>query len=99
MSANSIDNKSTHAIGLYLKGSIFFDSDGREILKNKNGKSYLMDQQIKTLWKSVESIMSKPGLLITNINDLFSMLPPHQRTNESERLLKKFVELELIGVH
>lgn len=93
-----LKNFQTHS-GLFLKGSIFFDSEGKEILRNINGNSYFMDNKIKALWKSIETTLSRPGYLISNLDELFKSLPPDQKTQESKNLLKKFIELDLIGVN
>ncbi len=95
---NSLNTYESPASTLYLKGSIYFDSEGKEVLKDKLGKSYLMDTNIKTHWRIVESILSCPGNSITTIDELISKIPKSKRREQTQRIISKFLELDLIGL-
>lgn len=84
---------------LYLKGSIFFDSQGKEVLKDKNGKSYLMDSNVKAHWRSVETILSKPGSYICTLEELIDKIPKSHKNKKTQRILDKFLQLDLIGLN
>ena len=95
---NSQNTYESPSSTLYLKGSIYFDSQGKEVLKDKLGKTYLMDTNIKTHWRIVESILSCPGNSITTIEELISKIPKSKMKEETQRIISKFLELDLIGL-
>ncbi len=94
----STDKHSSTQYHLFLKGSIYFDQKGKEILKNQAGQSFLMDENIKELWKAIETILSRPGHFISGLNALMSKLPHKLNNKVNESLIQKFIELDLIGV-
>ncbi|MAF77703.1 MAG: hypothetical protein CME60_06025 [Halobacteriovoraceae bacterium] len=95
---NTQQKNQVHRPSLFLKGSIFFDPNGKEVLKDRMGKTYLMDNQVKSHWRSVERILSKPGHSIFTLDELVEKIPKQHKNEQTTRILKKFLELDLIGL-
>ncbi len=79
-----------------LNATIGFDREGREILKRNDGKSFLMDQNIRNLWTHIEIILSKPGINIKNLKELYKKIPARYRNDDAINIIQKLFELNLI---